>query len=93
MNDADLDYLRAELAQAQQQGAKSLMVRTTELQGLLGRLRHLSNLPKQPVRVFGYARAGEVDQLAKGKVMTIRVRRKPSDWHTQPIYSDWGDPK
>lgn len=88
MNAQDLEYLRAELAQAQQQGASRLMVRTTELQGLISQILHLSRLPKQPVKVMGYVRPGEMDQLNKGKVMTVRVRRKPNEWNTEPVYTD-----
>lgn len=86
MKDLDIDYLQAELSQAQQLGARTLQVRVTELHSLLSRIRHLSNLPEQPVKVFGFARPGEVDKIRRGKLMTIRVRRLPTEWCTHPIY-------
>lgn len=84
----DLAYLRAELAQAQQLGATSTRVRVTELQGLLDRLRMLSQLPKQPVDVLGFCRPGEVRGFKKGSIPTIRIRRKPSEWHTESVFYD-----
>jgi len=82
----DIDYLRAELAQAQQMCLTSTSVRVGELQALLDKIRHLETLPEQPVKVVGFAREGEVEQIRLGKVMTIRVRRLPNEWCTQPIY-------
>lgn len=84
----DLNYLRAELAQAQNQGTKMLLVRTTELQALLDSFRELSTRPKQPVKISGYARSGEIQMMKHGKLMTMRVRRLPNEWCTQPVYID-----
>lgn len=88
MNTQDLDYLRAELAQAQQQGATRLLVRTAELMSLVGHLTHLLQMPKQPVKIMGYARPGEIEKSRRGKLMTMRVRRLPTPWHTEPVYTD-----
>lgn len=84
----DLAYLQAELAQAQQQGSKMLMVRTTELQSLLQSFRYLSQLPKQPVKILGYARSGEIQMFRHAKLMTMRVRRLPNEWTDQVVYVD-----
>jgi hypothetical protein len=84
----DLAYLKAELAQAQQQGTKLLLVRTGELQSLLDSLRELEKRPRQPVRIIGYARSGEVQMMKHGKLMTMRVRRVPNEWTDQPVYID-----
>lgn len=84
----DLNYLRAELAQAQNQGTKMLVVRTTELQALLDSFRELSSRPKQPVKITGYARSSEVQMMKHGKLMTMRVRRVPNEWTDQPVYVD-----
>lgn len=84
----DLQYLQAELALAQSQGARSLNIRTIELQALLQRYVFLERQPKQPVKISGYARPGEVAALKKGCLMTMRVRRVPNEWCTQPVYID-----
>lgn len=84
----DLAYLQAELAQAQQQGTKMLLVRTSELQSLLQGFRHLSQLPKQPVKVLGFARSGEIQMFKHAKLMTMRVRRLPNKWTDQAVYVD-----
>lgn len=84
----DLAYLQAELSRAQQDGTKNLVVRTTELQSLLNSFKHLSLQPKQPVRLIGYARSGEVQMLKHGKLMTMRVRRLPTEWADEPVYVD-----
>lgn len=84
----DLAYLQAELAQAQSQGARTLNVRVNELQSLLSRYAFLDRLPKQPVVITGYARPGELAAISKRSLMTIRVRRVPNEWCTQPVYVD-----
>lgn len=86
MTPQDIDYLRAELSRAQQHAAPGLMVRTNELQALLDRLRHLELLPQQPVRIFGFVRDGEKEELRKQKTMTVRVRRVANEWYTNPVY-------
>jgi len=84
----DLAYLQAELAQAQQQGTKMLLVRTTELQSLISSVKELMKLPKQPVKILGYARSGEVQMFRHAKLMTMRVRRLPNEWTDQAVYVD-----
>lgn len=88
MTPQDEAYLRAELARAQQLNIPTTMIRVAELQSLLDQLRRLSLQPVQPVKIFGFAREGEVDQMYRGKVMTIRVRRVANDWCTEPVYAD-----
>lgn len=88
MDQQDLAYLQAELAQAQSLGTKMLSVRTTELQSLLSSIHELSKRPKQPVRITGYARSSEVQMMKHGKLMTMRVRRIPNEWTDQPVYID-----
>jgi hypothetical protein len=85
--EADMAYLMAELAQAQQLGVTTAIVRVTELQSILDRMRNLMKQPTSEVRVCGYARPGEVDQMRRGKIMTMRVRRQPSEWHTQLVFN------
>lgn len=88
MDPQDLMYLQAELARAQGDGMPSLMIRTTELQSLISRITRLEQLPKQPVKITGYARSGEIQMMKHGKLMTMRVRRLPNEWCTQPVYID-----
>ena len=88
MNYNDLDYLRAELAQAQQMGVRSLNIRVTELQSLLDQIRVLSQAPKQPVKVMGFVRLSEAKQHVAGKLMTIRQRHRANNYCTVPVYYD-----
>lgn len=88
MDQQDLAYLQAELAQAQSLGTKMLSVRTKELQSLISSINELSKRPKQPVQITGYARSGEVQMMKHGKLMTMRVRRVPNEWTDQPVYID-----
>ena len=84
----ELDYLRAQLAQAQQLDHSSTQVRTTKLQSLLDKFRVLSLRPVSTVKVTGYARSSELQMMHKGKLMTLRVRRVPNEWCVQPVYID-----
>ncbi len=88
MKEDDLAYLSAELQQAQQMGITTTLVRVTELQGLIDRLKALNERPKQPVQMMGYCRPGEIRGLRKGSFGAIRVKRKPNEWYSQAVYFD-----
>lgn len=84
-----LDYLAAELAQAQQLGIPATMIKVSELQSLLDQMRNLMALPKDPVRVCGFAKPGDLKALYTGTLRTVKLHRTRTEWHTQAVYNEF----
>jgi hypothetical protein len=84
-----LNYLAAELAQAQQLGIPATLIKVSELQSLLDQMRNLLLLPKDPVRVCGFAKPGELKALYTGTLRTIKLHRSRTAWHTQAVYNEF----
>jgi hypothetical protein len=86
MTPEDILYLRAELAQAQQAGVTSTMVRVSELQSLLDRLARAQAAAPPGVKIFGFIRPGEAKEFRQGGLPSIRVKRSITEWHTVPLF-------
>ncbi len=86
MTPEDLNYLRAELVQAQQMGLPAVSVRVPELQSILDKLaRAIADAPGD-VRIFGFVRPGEAKDFSSGALASLRVRRNLTEWHTEPLF-------
>lgn len=86
MTPEDIDYLRAELAVAQQQGMKAIMIRTSELQSVLDRFARALAAAPADVTIFGFVRPQEAKDFRTGTLDRIRVRRSITEWHTEPLF-------
>lgn len=82
----DIDYLRAELAQAQQQGLTNTTVRVAELQSILDRFARALAAAPADVTIFGFVRPQEAKDFRTGTLDRIRVRRSITEWHTEPLF-------
>lgn len=58
MKPEDIQYLRAELGRAQQQGDKTIIIRTPELQSLINRLDRAIAAAPPGVKIFRVRSAG-----------------------------------
>ncbi|QNJ57418.1 hypothetical protein Dolphis_112 [Pseudomonas phage Dolphis] len=86
-----IQYLNADLARAQQQGAKTLDISTADLAELIRlaeRGASVSEVDKAKKR-GGWVSPLAMHALITGKVNTIRVHRKRSDqWCVQMYFAD-----
>ena len=86
-----IQYLNADLARAQQQGAKTLDISTADLAEVIRlaeRGAAVSEVDKAKKR-GGWVSASAMNALLKGKATTIRVHRKRTDQcNMQVFYGD-----
>lgn len=86
---SDTDYLRAEMAMAQQSGQKKLLVSVAELHSLLHKLEHLEELVRRTGKIprsAGYAISQDLRNLCSGTHMFLKVKRKPTGRFDCPLY-------
>lgn len=86
MRPEDIQYLRAELAQAQQQGLRSLQIRVPELQSLINRLDRAIAAAPAGFKIFGFVRPEEAKKFRAGDISKIKTSRSVTVDHTQAVF-------
>ena len=86
MTPEDLQYLRAELAQAQQQGLRSLQIRVPELQSLINRLDRAIAAAPAGFKIFGFVRPDAAIAFRSGETSRIKTSRSVTVDHTQAVF-------
>lgn len=85
MNDQEFDYLSAELAMAQSQGATSFLVNIKDMQALLHAARLWRATVGKP-KNFGFIASDDVRSLCDGNKPSARIIRKATDHRCTPVY-------
>lgn len=85
MNDQEFDYLSAELAMAQSQGATSFLVNVKDMQALLHTARLWRATVGKP-KNFGFIASDDVRSLCDGNKPSARIIRKATDHRCTPVY-------
>jgi hypothetical protein len=85
MNDQEFDYLSAELAMAQSQGATSFLVNAKDMQALLHTARLWRATVGKP-KLCGFMSSDEIRSLCDGNLPSTRVVRKATDHRCTPVY-------
>lgn len=83
------DYLRAEMAMAQQAKQKRLLVDVTELHALLHQLDHLKDLVDRAGKIprkAGFAISQDLRNLCSGTHMFMKVKKNPTGRFDCPLY-------
>lgn len=92
MSKSDIEYLRAEVARAQSEGAGSVLVRIPEMHSLLAKLaeyeRRFSQLPKGRPVVAGFANVEAIEAMRAGNCFFLRVARARTSNMREPVYYD-----
>lgn len=86
MTPEDIQYLRAELAQAQQQGLPAISIRTPELQSLINRLDRAIAAAPAGFKIFGFVHPREAVKFRAGDISKIKTSRSVTVDHTQAVF-------
>lgn len=86
MRPEDIQYLRAELAQAQQQGNRTVVIRIEELQSLISRLDRAIAAAPPGVKIFGFVRPDAAIAFRSGETSRIKTSRSVTVDHTQAVF-------
>lgn len=86
MKPEDLQYLRAELGRAQQQGDKTIIIRTPELQSLINRLDRAIAAAPPGIKIFGFVRPDAAKAFRSGEISNLKTNRSVTTYYTQPVF-------
>ena len=87
MNDQDLAYLQATLAVAQQNGDKSVLVDTRELQSLLTSVHITRNFNKRIPQLLGFIAPAEMKQMHMGTLDYAKIKRTATDHRNTKVFT------
>lgn len=82
----DLSYLKAELSQAQQSGAKKILINTSELQAVIQKLEKILIATAELPKPLGYIIGDHARNLCDGGAAFAKIKRRKSELYSTQVF-------